>query len=269
MKNKFSLLSSCLRKDECEKALDTAKENGDASKLTMKNLKNQDELDRTFSEPEKHSLLAEELHTSENDGENLSANHIPDERTKDITNVGSSKHKNLKLQNDRDKVDTEVDKVDTEVNTKDVRKKKKLISLSIVKDIRFLTFLLALFFNSLPSSGLFLPSLAVSRGLSEFEAAYLLSINAGTDTVFRIVAGLLLDMKVFRNKRPIIYNVMTFLQAAVVFLLPSMWSFASFAVLISLEGMVQGVKNAQVIMISTGPEVIKLFPCSTQLSMKF
>lgn len=130
------------------------------------------------------------------------------------------------------------------------RKKKKLISLSILKDIRFFTFLLALFFNSLPSSNLFLPSLAVSRGLTEFEAAYLLSINAGTDTVFRVIAGLVLDFKIFRNKRPIIYNAMTFVQATTVVLIPSMTSFVSFAVLVSVEGVAQGIKNAQVSILS-------------------
>ena len=135
-----------------------------------------------------------------------------------------------------------------DINPKDRnKKKKKLISFSILKDIRFLTFLLALFCNSLPSSNLFLPSLAVSRGLTTFEAAYLLSINAGADTVFRIIAGLVLDMKVFKNKRPIIYNAMLFIQAVTLFLIPSMWSFVSFAVLVSVEGVAQGFKHAQVI----------------------
>ena len=136
----------------------------------------------------------------------------------------------------------------TVTNQSVTKKKKKLISLSIVKDIRFLTFLLAAFFNSLPSSNLFLPSLAVSRGLTEFEAAYLVSINAGTDTVFRVLAGLVLDMKVFRDKRPLIFNAMTFLQAVTVFLIPSTWSFASLAVLISIEGAAQGTRNAQVLL---------------------
>ena len=136
----------------------------------------------------------------------------------------------------------------TVTNQSGTKKKTKLISLSIVKDIRFLTFLLAAFFNSLPSSNLFLPSLAVSRGLTEFEAAYLVSINAGTDTVFRVLAGLVLDMKVFRDKRPLIFNAMTFLQAVTVFLIPSMWSFASLAVLISIEGAAQGTRNAQVLL---------------------
>ena len=130
------------------------------------------------------------------------------------------------------------------VNNK--QKKKKLISLSILKDIRFLTFLFALFFNSLPSSGLFLPSLAISRGLSEFQAASLLSISAGMDTVFRVLAGFVLDMKIFRKRRPIIYNVMTFIHSATVLLKPSAESFASFIVLMCVEGAVQGVKNAQV-----------------------
>ena len=137
-------------------------------------------------------------------------------------------------------------KASEDTSQKETNKKKKLISLSIVKDIRFLTFLLASFCNSLPSSNLFLPSLAVSRGLTEFEAAYLLSINAGTDTVFRVIAGLVLDMKVFRTKRPLIFNAMIFLQAVTVFLIPSMGSFVSLAVLVSVEGMAQGTKNAQV-----------------------
>ena len=127
-----------------------------------------------------------------------------------------------------------------------MQKKKKLISLSILKDIRFLTFLFALFFNSLPSSGLFLPSLAISRGLSEFEAASLISISAGMDTVFRVLAGFVLDMKIFRKRRPIIFNVMTFIHSATVLLKPSAESYGSFIVLMCLDGAVQGVKNAQV-----------------------
>ena len=138
------------------------------------------------------------------------------------------------------------EKVIEDLKPKDRQKKKKLISLSIIKDIRFLTFLLATFFKSLPSGSLFLPSLAVSHGLSEFEAAFLLSISAGMDTVFRVIAGLILDMKIFKNKRPIIYNTMAFIQSIIVFSLPSCWSFASFTTLMCLEGMVQGVQMAQV-----------------------
>ena len=134
-----------------------------------------------------------------------------------------------------------------DANQKVTNKKKKLFSLSIVKDIRFLTFLIATFCGCLPSAHLFLPALAISRGLSEFEAAYLLSINAGTDMVFRVIGGLVLDMEVFRDKRSLIYNVMIFLKAATVFLIPSMWSFVSLAVLVGVEGIAQGIKDAQVL----------------------
>lgn len=56
----------------------------------------------------------------------------------------------------------------TKRNVKDITKKKKtkFIRWSILKDVRFISFLLATMCFTLPAGGLFLPSLAKSRGVS-------------------------------------------------------------------------------------------------------
>ena len=210
---------------------------------TRERLRNAD-LDETDPNREHRRLLSEDLPCIDTRFQRVQKHSNSDQN---LVPLGDTERSN----ETEKRVETSVtennkENVSKDLKPKDTQKKKKLISLSIIKDIRFLTFLLASFFKSLPSGSLFLPSLAVSHGLSEFEAAYLLAISAGMDTVFRVIAGLILDMKIFQNKRPIIYNTMTFIQSTIVFSLPSCWSFASFTALMCLEGMVQGVQMAQV-----------------------
>ncbi|XP_045195877.2 monocarboxylate transporter 9-like isoform X2 [Mercenaria mercenaria] len=130
---------------------------------------------------------------------------------------------------------------------KDLEKKKKtkLISWSVLKDTRFQCFVFATFCFTLPSSGLFLPALAKSKGVSEIQAATLLSISAGCDTVFRVLSGIVLDLKVFRSIRPLIYNGVTFLQGIVAALYPLMTNYSEFLAVSAVDGAIQGVKNAQ------------------------
>ncbi|KAL4219366.1 solute carrier 16 [Mactra antiquata] len=124
-------------------------------------------------------------------------------------------------------------------------KKKALISWSILKDSRFLCFVFATFCFTLPTSALFLPALAKSKGVSEIQAATLLSTGAGFDTVFRILSGIILDLRLFRTVRPQIYNGVTFIQGTLSALYPSMTSYEEFMVLTAADGAVQGIKAAQ------------------------
>lgn len=125
------------------------------------------------------------------------------------------------------------------------QKKAKLISWSVLKDTRFQCYVFATFCFTLPASTLFLPALAKSKGLSEIQAATLLSVSAGFDTVFRVLSGIILDIKMFRSIRPQIYNGVTFLQGTVVALYPLMTSFSEFMTLSAVDGAVQGTKMAQ------------------------
>ncbi|KAL4221325.1 hypothetical protein ACF0H5_019586 [Mactra antiquata] len=123
--------------------------------------------------------------------------------------------------------------------------KKKLFSFSVFKDIRFVTLCIATFIFTLPSSGLFLPALAKSRGLTDIQAAGLLSVTAVSDTVSRVIAGFVLDLKGIRNLRPYIYNLMSFIQCIASFCFPSLHSFEQFAAICALQGFVGGTKAAQ------------------------
>jgi len=122
----------------------------------------------------------------------------------------------------------------------DGKKKKKWLSFSILKDVRFLTLCIAQFIFTLPSSGLFLPALAKSRGLADIQAAYLLSIIAGSDTVFRVVSGFVMDLKVLRSKRAFIYNGVTYAQCIPMFLIPSCTTFEQFAGVCTFHGALMG-----------------------------
>lgn len=126
-------------------------------------------------------------------------------------------------------------------NTKELNKaKKKLFSFSVFKDIRFMTLCCATFIFTLPSVGLFLPALGKSRGLTDIQTAYLLSIIAGCDTVSRVISGFLMDMKKVRSFRPYVYNGVSFVQCIAVFLIPSARDFTDFVAICCLHGIVMG-----------------------------
>ncbi|XP_052788353.1 monocarboxylate transporter 4-like [Mya arenaria] len=124
-------------------------------------------------------------------------------------------------------------------------KKRKIISFSILKDVRFVTLCIAQFIFTLPTAGLFLPALAKSRGLTDIQAASLLSIIAGCDTVFRILSGFVLDLKALRKMRPYIFNAVTYAQCIPLFVMPSLKNFEEYAVVCTVHGALMGIKQAQ------------------------
>ena len=120
------------------------------------------------------------------------------------------------------------------------KKKNKLFSFSVLKDVRFMTLCVATFIFALPSTGLFLPALCKSRGLTDIEAAYLLSIIAGCDTVTRVASGIVMDLKQIRTFRPLIYNVVSFAQCVALFIFPSLRTFGEFVAVCCIHGAVMG-----------------------------
>lgn len=64
--------------------------------------------------------------------------------------------------------------------------------------------------------------------------------------MFRVISGIVLDLKVFRSVRPQIYNGVTFLQGIIAALFPLMTSYSEFMLLSAIDGVVQGTKLAQV-----------------------
>ena len=141
-----------------------------------------------------------------------------------------------------------VDRIKTSVkqtSSSNNETKQKWISFSILKDIRFLTLCFATFLFSVPSSGVFLAALAGERGLSDLESAYLLSITAGCDTFIRVASGFVLDLKQVQPYRPLIFNITSFLQGILFFLLPMAETFWQFACLCGFRGLLFGLKAAQ------------------------
>ncbi|XP_052788730.1 uncharacterized protein LOC128223490 [Mya arenaria] len=132
-----------------------------------------------------------------------------------------------------------------QIQEKEKPKKRKWISWSILKNPRFVCYVLSMFCFTLPAGGLFLPALAKSKGCTDIQAATLMSINAASDTVFRVISGFVLDLKMFRNNRPIIYNIITFFQAATLLCFPFMQNFSGFTFLCVIDGLFNGAKMAQ------------------------
>ncbi|XP_052790345.1 monocarboxylate transporter 9-like [Mya arenaria] len=132
-----------------------------------------------------------------------------------------------------------------QIQEKEKPKKRKWISWSILKNPRFVCYVLSMFCFTLPAGGLFLPALAKSKGCTDIQAATLMSINAASDTVFRVISGFVLDLKMFRNNRPIIYNIITFFQAAALLCFPFMQNFSGFTFLCVIDGLFNGAKMAQ------------------------
>ncbi|WAR31471.1 MOT12-like protein [Mya arenaria] len=81
------------------------------------------------------------------------------------------------------------------------------------------------------NSGVLNSDVLNSDVLNNIQAATLMSINAASDTVFRVISGFVLDLKMFRNNRPIIYNIITFFQAATLLCFPFMQNFSGFTFL--------------------------------------
>ncbi|KAH3799815.1 monocarboxylate transporter 4-like [Dreissena polymorpha] len=141
--------------------------------------------------------------------------------------------------------ETSEDETQTRNEEDDNKKKQKWMSWSILKNPRFMCYTFAMFCFSLPASGTFFPALAKSKGCTEIQAATILSISAGCDMVIRVISGFVLDLEFFRNKRPLVFNIVTFFQGSVLFLFPNMTSFSGFALLSVLEGAFTGIKEAQ------------------------
>ncbi|KAK7471588.1 hypothetical protein BaRGS_00035751, partial [Batillaria attramentaria] len=125
--------------------------------------------------------------------------------------------------------------------------KRKLIEWSLLKipPFLFFCFSICLFTAAFKSAFTFLPALAKSKGLSQIQAAYLLSISGISDTVARILAGAILDFEKVRPFRPIAYNGVIFVITVLSFLSPFMTNFVEFAFLFGLYGALTGMYVSQ------------------------
>ena len=126
-------------------------------------------------------------------------------------------------------------------------KKKPLFEVSLLKDFPFFSLCLSILFftSSMMSTFVFLPPLAKSSGVSELQAAYLVSIIGVCDSVARFSSGFLLDMKRVKKFRLLVYNGVMFGVGIVSMIMPSLHGFPAFAVASGCYGALAGTYVAQ------------------------
>ena len=79
---------------------------------------------------------------------------------------GDHKQKEKLLENDAEQNQASNNRRKSSATVSDKTAKKKLLDLSILKDVRYLSYVLATMCFALPTPGLFLPALAKERGLT-------------------------------------------------------------------------------------------------------
>lgn len=120
--------------------------------------------------------------------------------------------------------------------------KNKVFHFYLLKNPSFLLFCgaIMLFTAANKSSLTFLPALVRDKGFSDTEAAFVISIMGGFDTVGRMGTGFLFDFNRLRPFRPLFYNVFLFMIAVIAFLLPSMDTYVSLCIVAAIFGLLCG-----------------------------
>lgn len=133
-----------------------------------------------------------------------------------------------------------------EHETKD-KPKKKLFEFSLLKDLRFACFCVAILFFTLAfqSAFVFLPPYVKQIGGNDSKAAFSVVITGVLDGLGRICAGFILDVKHIKPYRPYIYNGIMFIVGGISMIIPAMNSFVQLAVVCGFYGIFIGVYIAQ------------------------
>lgn len=127
------------------------------------------------------------------------------------------------------------------------RPKAKLLELSLLLDVRFAAFCVAilLYTVAFQSAFVFIPPYAKSKGMSDMHASYAVSIAGLFDGIGRIVAGLVLDLERVRQYRIYIYNFNMFLVGFVSFVVPQLDTFVELSVVCAVYGLLVGTYISQ------------------------
>ncbi|CAC5375664.1 SLC16A14 [Mytilus coruscus] len=125
--------------------------------------------------------------------------------------------------------------------------KTKLFDLSLLKDLRYCAFCVAILLFTLAfSSGMvFLPAFALQIGTSEFEAAYTVVVTGVSDGIGRLFAGFLFDRKFMKPYRIYIYNVLIIFMGVVSLTIPSLTTFSQLALACAIYGSTIGMYVSQ------------------------
>ncbi|CAG2190157.1 SLC16A14 [Mytilus edulis] len=125
--------------------------------------------------------------------------------------------------------------------------KTKFFDLSLLKDLRYSAFCVAILLFTLAfSSGMvFLPAFALQIGTSELEAAYTVVVTGVSDGIGRLFAGFLFDRKFMKPYRIYIYNVLIIFMGVVSLTIPSVTTFPQLAVACAIYGFIIGMYVSQ------------------------
>ena len=126
-------------------------------------------------------------------------------------------------------------------------KKKPFFEFSLLKDFPFLSLCLGIMFftMSMMSTFVFLPPLAKSKGVTQMQSSYLVSIIGVSDSIARFTSGFILDLKQVKKYRLLVYNGVMFGVGLMSMIMPSVESFLGFAVVSVFYGLLAGTYVAQ------------------------
>ncbi|KAL3871119.1 hypothetical protein ACJMK2_039138 [Sinanodonta woodiana] len=129
----------------------------------------------------------------------------------------------------------------------ETHKKKPLLELSLLTNVTFLSLCIAmsLFTMAFHIAFVFLPPLIKDRGMTELDAAYIVTITGIMDVVGKILAGFILDLNSIKKYRLLIYNGIMIVVGTVSLLIPSVSTFTGFALLCAFYGLMLGAYISQ------------------------
>lgn len=138
---------------------------------------------------------------------------------------------------------------DCDIDIVEVKEKNKLklFDPTPLKDVRFtaLCISIGLLTLSFQASYVFLPSLAIEKGLSEIQGTYLVSITGALELMGSISTGFVLDLECVRPHRLNIYTLALLVMGVLTMAMPYLHYFALYAVVCGIYGYVLGLCLAQ------------------------
>lgn len=117
----------------------------------------------------------------------------------------------------------------------------------LLKDIRFSGYcFLSISVNFMLTTAMgFMPALAVDRGISQLDAAFLLSVSGAANMAAVLPVGWIMDLPAIRMRRPYVYTVLTAVIALTMLIIPFMETFTGFAIVCVIRGSMSGVVTGQ------------------------
>ncbi|XP_055868960.1 monocarboxylate transporter 12-B-like isoform X1 [Biomphalaria glabrata] len=141
----------------------------------------------------------------------------------------------------------------------------------LLRNIPFLVFCFSntFFLIAFKTAFTFLPSMAISKGLTKTEAALVLTISGALDTFGRIAIGFVMDIPACRPLRPYVFNMLLFFIAVASCVIPSLDSFAMYCVVSGAYGFMTGAFISQKMVVLVDILGREVMPSSLGISKFF